>query len=182
MTATTWKTDTIADILSEEFYALIDRNREHISKTFPVTLRGCADLESTKKFIGEAIDNQIWSENFYFYMRNTATNNLIGYIVVKNINMDISKCELGYFVDKDYQGRGIISKAVANALDYCFDELQMNKVTICTSLTNAASQRVATKHGFIQEGILREEFKNIEGLMEDIVYFGLLKSAYQNER
>jgi len=182
MTATTWKTDTIADILSEEFYALIDRNREHIRKTFPVTLRGCKDLESTKKFIGEAIDNQIWSENFYFYIRHIASNNLIGYIVVENINMDISKCELGYFVDKDFEGQGIISQSVANALNYCFGELQMNKIIICTSRTNTASQRVATKHGFIQEGILREEFKNIDGVLEDIVYFGLLKSAYHNER
>ena len=44
------------------------------------------------------------------------------------------------------------------------------------------SQKVATKNGFIQEGILREEFKNGEGKLEDIMYFGLIKSDYKNER
>ena len=39
-----------------------------------------------------------------------------------------------------------------------------------------------TKTWFSQEGILREEFKNEEGILEDIVYFGLLKSDYKNEK
>jgi ribosomal-protein-serine acetyltransferase len=55
----------------------------------------------------------------------------------------------------------------------------MNKVYICTSKINAASQRIATKLGFQKEGILREEFKNGKAMLEDIVYFGLLKSEYQ---
>jgi RimJ/RimL family protein N-acetyltransferase len=55
----------------------------------------------------------------------------------------------------------------------------MNKVYICTSKINLASQRIATKLGFQKEGILREEFKNGKAILEDIVYFGLLKSEYQ---
>jgi ribosomal-protein-serine acetyltransferase len=57
--------------------------------------------------------------------------------------------------------------------------LLMNKVFICTSKINTASQRIATKHGFQQEGILREEFKSGDEMLEDIVYFGLLKSDYE---
>lgn len=181
MGAAAFTIETITQILPEEFYSLVNQNREHLSKTFPVTLRGCTDLPSTQKFIGDALDSQIWSENFYFYVRDTTTNNLIGYVIVKNINTDISKCELGYFIDKNFEGQGITSKAVAHALEYCFNDLLMNKVTICTSLVNAASQRVATKHGFVQEGILRQEFKNSNDVLEDIVYFGLLKSVYDNE-
>ena len=35
------------------------------------------------------------------------------------------------------------------------------------------------KHHFKQEGILRDEFKNGDGILEDVVYFGLLKSEYK---
>jgi RimJ/RimL family protein N-acetyltransferase len=89
------------------------------------------------------------------------------------------KCELAYFIDKNFEGKGIISKAVADTVAFCFNDLQMNKVYICTSKINAASQRIATKLGFQKEGILREEFKNGKAILEDIVYFGLLKSEYQ---
>lgn len=175
----TWKTNRVTEILPEEFYALIDRNREHIRKTFPVTLAGCDDIEKTKDFIARAKQNEQNKENYYFYVRNTDSIALIGYVCIKNIDSKISKCELAYFVDTSFEGKGIITKVVGETIAFCFDELKMNKVFICTSTVNLASQRIAAKHDFVKEGILREEFKNGEGTLEDIVYWGLLKSEYK---
>lgn len=174
-----WELHTIDCILPQEFFNLIESNRSHISKTFPVTIKSCETLDQTINFLAEAIDKQESGTGFYFYIRNLETRQLIGYICIKNINKNISKCELAYFVDQQFEGKGIISKAVSQTLAFCFGELQMNKVFICTSKSNTASQRIATGHGFQQEGILREEFKNGEGILEDIVYFGLLKSDYE---
>jgi ribosomal-protein-serine acetyltransferase len=179
MNKVNWKTNSITEILSGEFYNLIDRNRVHIAKTFPVTLAGCADPDKTKAFIAAAVENQNKKENYYFYLRNTVTNDLIGFVCVKNINLNILKCELAYFIDKDFEGKGITTKAVGETIAFCLNELEMNKVFICTSLVNKASQRIAIKHGFKQEGILREEFKNGEGVLEDVVYWGLLKSEHK---
>ncbi len=173
-----WKTDRIANVKPEEFYALIDRNREHIRKSFPVTLSGCTTLAKTVSFLKQAVDNEMFEDNYYFYLRSLDTNMLIGYVVIKNIDTDINKCELAYFVDKDFEGRGIITKAIASVLEICFGELKMNKVCICASPVNLASQKVAQKHGFKQEGTLRQEFKNGHGVFEDLVYFGLLRSDY----
>ena len=176
-----WNMERLTDILPEEFYNLIRKNKKHIEKTFPQTLENCSSLEKTVDFLGKNIEKEETGEGFYFYLRNTETGILIGYVCIKNINKAVFKCELAYFVDHEFEGKGIISKAVSKTLDFCFGELNMNKVFICTSLVNTGSQRIATKHGFRQEGILREEFKNGNGILEDIVYFGLLKSEY-NER
>nr|WP_315223478.1 GNAT family protein [uncultured Flavobacterium sp.] len=178
MIFTDLKTERIATILQEEFYNLIRKNKQHIEKSFPVTLASCLDLEKTKEFIvlNQNIENK--KDGYFFYIRNTKTNNLIGYLCVKSINNRISKCELGYFIDKDFQGKGITSQVVSEALDFCFCTLNLNKVFICTSKINKASQQIALKHHFKQEGILREEFKSGNGTFEDIVYFGLLKSEY----
>lgn len=173
-----WKTETIENILPEEFYGLIQSNIEHIRKTFPVTLSNCDTIEKTIAFLVDSIERQQRKENYYFYLRNTETQQLIGYVCVKRIDQNIRKCELAYFIDANFEGHGIISKAVSQIINFCFLELTMNKVFICTSKVNPASQRIATKHGFQQEGILREEFKNGDGVFEDIIYFGLLKSEY----
>ena len=173
-----WKTETIDNILPEEFHQLIQNNKEHIQKTFPVTLTSCADLEKSFEFHSNNIEKQETKEGYFFYLRNTETNQLIGYVCIKNINNIVRKCELAYFIDKQFEGRGIISKAVSQTIDFCFANLTINKVFICTSKVNPASQQIAIKHGFRQEGILREEFKNGEGILEDIIYFGLLKSEY----
>src|SRR5687767_9544929 len=109
ITTINWKTNRVTDILPEEFYALINMNREHIRKTFPVTLAGCDDIEKTKEFIGKAKENEQNKENYYFYLRNTDSNALIGFICIKSIDPKIAKCELAYFVDLAFEGRGIIT-------------------------------------------------------------------------
>jgi ribosomal-protein-serine acetyltransferase len=177
-----WKIESIANILPEEFFKLIMKNKSHIEKTFPVTVSSCLDLDKTNNFIATNIDKEAKNEGYYFYIRNTETNILIGYVCIKNVKQDILKCELAYFIDTDFEGKGIISKAVSQTIDFCITELKMNKVYICTSKINKGSQRIAVKHGFQEEGILREEFKNNEGVLEDIIYFGLLKSDFYNER
>lgn len=183
MSLTDWKIDRIEHILPQEFYKLIDKNRNHIGKTFPVTLANSDSLSKTEDFLEISLDKEKNKEGFYFYARDIKTNELIGYLCVKTIDYRISKCELGYFVDEDFQGKGITSKMVSDALEFCFNELMLNKVFICTSEINIASQRVALKHNFKQEGILRDEFRNGDGELQNTVYFGLLKSEYNsNER
>lgn len=183
MSFTDWKTDRIEHIHSEEFYNLIDKNKNHIQQTFPVTLANSDSLKKAEDFLAVSLDKEKNKEGFYFFARNIKTNELIGYLCVKTIDYRISKCELGYFVDEDYQGKGITSKMVSEALQFCFKELMLNKVFICTSEINLASQRIALKHNFKQEGILRDEFRNGNGELQNTVYFGLLKSEYNtNER
>lgn len=175
-----WNTDRIANTTPEEFYNLIARNRQHIYLTFPATYSSCTSLEKTKTFLKNAVALEQEGKGYYFYLRNS-DNLMIGYICIKNIDRNCDKCELAYFIDKEYQGQGIISKAVSNITAYCFNEINMNKVFICTATTNIGSQRVAKKNGYLQEGLFREDFKNGDGQLEDTLYFGLLKSEY-NER
>jgi ribosomal-protein-serine acetyltransferase len=178
MSFTDWKIDRLHHVSTEEFFKLIDKNRNHIHKTFPVTLANSDSLKKAEDFLAVSLDKEKNNEGFHFYARNIRTNNLIGYLCVKTIDYRISKCELGYFTDEHYQGKGITSKMVSAALEFCFNELKMNKVFICTSEINLASQRVALKHNFKQEGILRDEFRNGDGELQNTVYFGLLKSEY----
>ncbi|KAF2339234.1 GNAT family N-acetyltransferase [Flavobacterium tistrianum] len=178
MSFTDWKTETINTIVPQDFFNLIEKNKNHIKQTFPLTLSYCENSEKTKQFIAFNKDKEKNKEGYFFFARDSNTQDLMGYLCVKTIDYRISKCELGYFIDEDYQGKGITTKMVSDALDFCFNELMMNKVFICTSEINLASQRIALKHNFKQEGILRDEFRNGDGALQNTVYFGLLKSEY----
>ena len=174
-----WKLDKIENIHFKEFFDLIENNRNRIQVTFPVTVSNCIDLKITEEFIEKNFQIEKEKTGYYFYVRNLENNNLIGYVGIKKIDYHISKCELFYFIDKDFEGKGIVSKAVSEVIEFCFKELKMNKIFICTSKINFGSQQIALKNGFVQEGTLREEFKNREGVLEDINYYGLLKSDYK---
>lgn len=174
-----WKLDKIKNTRFEDFFDLIDRNKERLKNTFPVTISHCLNLEETKSFLEFNSIKEKDKENYFFFVRNLDANKLIGYLGVKNIDYKISKCEIFYFIDKDFEGKGITSKAVSEVIDLCFNELKINKILICTSKINFGSQQIALKNKFILEGTLRKEFKNGEGVLEDINYYGLLKSDYK---
>ncbi len=177
-TASDWKTERPENIRPEAFFNLIEANRDHLRKTFPVTLEACSDLYKTKIFLHEAIDKQLRGDGFAFFINTPDNTEPIGYISVKNINNRIQKCELAYFVDKNLAGKGIMSSVLPDILAFCFQDLSMNKIYVSVSQDNMPSQQVALKFGFRKEGLLRDEFRNGQGELEDIIYYGLLKSDY----
>lgn len=181
-TQLTWIKQGVGDILPEEFYNLIEKNRKHLRKTFPQTVAICVDEEATAGFLIVLVEREERKDNVFLFMRDVATREVIGLACAKNINFNLAKCELAYFIDKDYEGRGIVTAAVGELLAPCFDELKMNKICIYTPITNIGSQKVALRNGFTQEGILKEEFNNGDAGFEDVVYFGLRKEDYNNER
>lgn len=160
------------------FFELVNRNRDHLKTGFPYTVKACSNLEKTKKFLDRAIKMQQRKKGYYFYIFDTQQSKLVGLINIKNINRKIPMCELGYFIDKNLQGKGIVSKGVRVLVKFCFEQMKMNKIFICTDPDNKASQKVALKNGFVQEGILRNEFKDPNGNVHDVVYFGLLKDDF----
>ncbi|XLS29399.1 GNAT family N-acetyltransferase [Flavobacteriaceae bacterium M23B6Z8] len=165
-------------VIAKDFFELIEKNRTHLKIGFPYTIRACSSLEKTKVFLRQTAKLQQQKKGYFFFIFDKEKNKPKGLINIKNINRKIPMCELGYFVDKNLQGKGIISKGVGIVIKFCFEQMKMNKIFICTDPENIGSQKVALKNGFIQEGILRNEFKDPDGQVHDVVYFGLLKDDY----
>lgn len=56
--------------------------------------------------------------------------------------------EIGYVLSKDYWGKGIMPEAVKRVINFLFDEIKLDAVTICHFLHNHQSKRVIEKCGF----------------------------------
>ncbi len=77
---------------------------------------------------------------------------------------------IGYWIDREVAGRGITTKAVAMASDYCFDVLGMHRIEINIRPENSASLRVVEKLGLRREGE-RPAYLHINGEWRDHVTF-----------
>lgn len=80
---------------------------------------------------------------------------------------------LGYWIDQDFAGRGIIPTAVALATDFCFAELGLHRIEIAIRPENDKSLRVVEKLGFRHEG-RRRAFLHINGAWRDHEIFAML--------
>jgi ribosomal-protein-alanine N-acetyltransferase len=62
---------------------------------------------------------------------------------------------LGYWVDEAHAGRGLATRAVAEALEIAFGEMALHRLEAGTRPENVASQRVLEHNGFTRVGLLR---------------------------
>ncbi len=56
--------------------------------------------------------------------------------------------EIGYVLNKDYWGQGLMTEVVKKAIDYCFNDLKLDVVIISHATSNKQSKRVIEKCGF----------------------------------
>ncbi len=67
----------------------------------------------------------------------------------------IQTAMLSYFVDEARAGRGLATRAVAEAVQHAFGELGLHRVEAGTAVANVASQRVLEHNRFMLVGTLR---------------------------
>lgn len=168
----------IESISASTFFNLIDENRLYIQNGFAGTVNGCQNKEGSKELFEIWIQDEKEKRCFTFFIKDQNSENLIGLINIKNIDRDIGKCEIGYFISEKYTGKGIVSKFTNEVISLCFKQLDMNKIFLRIAPENVGSQKVALKNGFKQEGVLRQEYKGFQDRFEDVMYFGLLKNEY----
>lgn len=85
--------------------------------------------------------------------------------------------ELGYWLGEAYWGRGIISRAIIQALAFAFDTFHIDRVFARPFGSNLASQRVLEKNGFNLEARFSSTLiKN--GVFEDELVYGIRRAAW----
>lgn len=92
-----------------------------------------------------------------------------------NINRETNKAELYVFVNPNLQKGGFGTQATKLLCKYGFEDLKLDKIYLETNEDNHAAKKVYEKCGFQLEGILRNEYKNQEGLLKSRLYYGMLK-------
>ncbi len=98
---------------------------------------------------------------------------IAGQVTVSAITWGSAKsCSIGYWIDSERAGQGIVPRAVAMAGDFCFGELGLHRIEINIRPENTPSLRVVEKLGFRDEGE-RRAFLHIDGQWADHRTFAL---------
>jgi putative acetyltransferase len=85
---------------------------------------------------------------------------------------------IGYVLSKDYWGQGLMTEAVKEALDYLFNDVRVDVVSIYHYPFNMRSKRVIEKCGFKFEGVLRRASQIYDGQVYDDYCYSILREEY----
>ena len=102
---------------------------------------------------------------------------VIGSIDFVKFDQNSRRTEIGYWISKAEEGKGIITRICRVLIDHAFNELGMNRVEIRCAADNTRSAAVAERLGFAKEGVLRQsEMRN--GRLHDFRIYGLLAAEW----
>ena len=98
------------------------------------------------------------------------------------MSWSLPEFQIGYFVDKDREGKAYVTEAVRAALGFVFDHLGAHRASIECDDTNVRSIRVAERCGLVREAHIRENKRNPDGTITGTVHFGLLRGEFEATR
>jgi ribosomal-protein-alanine N-acetyltransferase len=87
---------------------------------------------------------------------------------------------LGYHLDAEYQGQGLMTEALREVIRYAFDELNLHRVMANYVPENDRSARLLARLGFEKEG-LAPDYLRIEGRWRDHVLSSLKNVHWRDE-
>ena len=88
--------------------------------------------------------------------------------------------EIGYWLDKAYTGRGIMTRACNYVIRQAFEEWLLNRVEIWCGVENTPSRAIPERLGFTREGTLRQAYW-VNGAPMDVVVYAKLKDEWEQE-
>lgn len=155
-----------------DIFNTINTQRDYLGKWLPF-VEHTKKQEYTEKFIMEATNAP--EDKFEYTFTIRINNTFAGIIGFKDTDRINKKTEMGYWLSENYQGNGIITKAVNKLCDFAFNELDINRIQIKCAVGNIKSKNIPKRLNFIYEGIERDGELLTGGFYTDLEIYSKLK-------
>ena len=165
--------DKLKQADANQLHQFMIDNTERLYKFFPVTLFSNTTVEKSIVYIAikeKEIQERI---NFTFAIRTIDSQKIAGLIIIKKIDWTKKQGEFAYCIGEDFEGKGLVTKAVEVISKFAFNELNLKTVQIIAHKTNLASVKVAEKAGFIWRKTLLNEFTPTDEVPLDMELYEL---------
>nr|WP_318540412.1 GNAT family protein [Terribacillus saccharophilus] len=154
------KEQDAADLLSlelrnKEFFQLYTSERDEHFYT----------LDGQRERIDRAIASAAEDTGYYYVI--LLDGDIIGIIMLSEVvRYNLQSSWIGYFLDKEQNGKGYMTEAVHQIVGFAFDELNFHRLEAGVMPHNIGSIKVLLKAGFHKEGIAKQNVK-INGKWQD---------------
>jgi len=152
-------------------------NHKHFEKWNPITPLQHHSVESWKIRLKNRQEEFDKGQSAHFIGLDNKWQYVIGGCSLTNIIRGVFQaCHMGYSIDYRYEGQGKMKRIVEHAIDYAFNELELNRIMANHMPANYRSAGLLKRLGFEKEGYARR-YLHINGQWEDHVLTALINPA-----
>lgn len=155
-----------------EMFMLIDSNRRELSRWMPWVKATSAVADASFYILSL---NGIWGTGMtYGIFEHSRLAGTIGFQHASKRDFSV---QIGYWLGKEFQGRGLARRALRILLEAVFIYAKVHRVSAKVALDNVRSARLLEKSGFTLEGVEREGIR-VGDVWKDHRIYSLLASEF----
>lgn len=159
---------------AEAIFKLIDSDRKNL-RIWLSFVDSTKEIEDTKDFIRSTLFLPEDIRDFVaVIIYNGQKIGLIGFKLTDFVN---KKTEIGYWISKEFENKGIVTKSVVKMINYAFNNLELNRIQIKCGIGNEKSSKIPKKLNFKFEGIERSA-ELLNGKFIDAEVYSILKDEW----
>ncbi len=122
------------------------------------------------------LDGKARAERLNWAITRTGDDQLLGVIGYVNIYPDAHRAEIGYLLRVDCHGQGLMAEALEATVAYGFTGMRLHSIEAMIAPENTPSRKLVERHGFVQEGVFKEN-RFFDGRYLDSVVYSRLAPA-----
>jgi ribosomal-protein-serine acetyltransferase len=167
------RTYTLDD--AQALFDLIDSNRDHL-RPWMIWEHTTKGVDDTRTYIQSCLDDPVSIEGNGIFV-----DGALGGGIGLDIDTLSNSGEIGYWLAKEHEGRGIVTRACERFFDLAFDELGLHRVELQAASDNVRSRAVAARLGMREEGVWRDGIRVADGYLDSVGY-GILEDEWRARR
>jgi [ribosomal protein S5]-alanine N-acetyltransferase len=160
------------------YFHMVRENWDHLYEFLPENVQAMQSEEDAGAILRWLNSERQQRNLFQFGLWEKSTGRYVGETYLSNPDWHVPSIELGYFLVQVDVGQGYATEAARAVLHYAFNRLNMSRVDLQCRADNTASQRVAERLGFRQEGCQRLRHRKKNGTLIDRLWYGLLREEW----
>jgi len=162
--------------LAGQVLALHQRNRQHFSLGSPAHVLDRQDIAFWQQKLKQEQDGWHQGSRYCFY--GMKEHQLICQVQVSELVRGVFQAAyLGYKIDEQFQGLGLMREAVTAVIQFAFADLRLHRLMANYQPHNERSGQLLKRMGFRQEGIA-EKYLYINGAWRDHVLTSLTNDQF----
>jgi ribosomal-protein-serine acetyltransferase len=160
---------------SSLIFKLVDQNRERLREWF-AWVDATNSEDDTLAFIRRSLEQ--FASNNGFAAGIWDQERYAGNISLHKVDWLNRRAEIGYWLGREFEGRGIVTDACRAIVRHALVELELNRVEIRCVASNTRSKAIPLRLGFTLEGVLRQAELVQERYM-DLEVYSMLRSEFR---
>ncbi len=156
------------------------KNKDHLKETMPSFSPSFFELPFWEDRLEKNINEFTEGKSCRFFITSKNDDKVLGSVNFTEIVRGVYQgCFLGYGIDKDFQGKGIMTESLKPVIEYVFQNLNIHKILANYMPWNKSSARILEKLGFHEVGLAKEELY-LSGKWQDHIETRLINQNWRN--